>query len=54
MEPSNIIDKLSSLTILPEIYKDLAKPGIRKTGMAIGDALEFVFLPIRFMKHGHD
>ncbi len=52
MEPTHWIDKLSGLTILPEVYKDLAQPGVRKVGVAIGDALEFSLLPTRFMRHG--
>ena len=52
MEENTWLDKISRLTLLPEIYKDLAQPGVQKVGIALGDAIEFALLPTRFMRHG--
>lgn len=47
MEPETIKTTMTSLKdLLPEVYGDTLKPGMKAVGQAIGDSLEFCLLPI--------
>ena len=50
MEPEIVTTSITPLKdLLPEIYGDALKPGMKAVGHAIGDALEMCLLPITAM-----
>ena len=50
MEPEIVKTTITPLKdLLPEIYGDALKPGMKAVGHAIGDALEMCLLPITAM-----
>lgn len=52
MEPEVMKTTITPLKdLLPEIYGDALKPGMKAVGHAIGDALEMCLLPITAMGH---